>query len=926
MILWEAADLRPFGEVEDDDINAVGCPPTDVEEDVEPVQEFLDLAEQMEVALLEESGGSKRCVAAGVIMECSPKGTWEGFLIPHSFFLIVRVSSVNPEFSETPAFCELPNVLTIGCAVGRLVLWSGYKVCPLVNGAWAGTYPVGCPPTEPHLGNDNEEIDESNSAPSEQDLGTRAPMNISSDDDVSKQGESDVDTNDHCWGPDSGTSGTPSTPDASYLDPNLWRNRYVELLNHDLSVRGRAMIQVCLSDEACDDEVLGDTEVGVLFVSEDDHLQMTTLRWSLTHTRLEGGHLLSDIITYCSENLADADDGLDGVPKNAYRLVKRKVREKDDVSSAKLRQMVVPAECRLARREMSFVVQGHLRTVPGKRKLYVTLANVDVCEVAWYIIHGVSKSAYYSYKASARSGRVSGSHGNSGNADQMPNEFRMIGKKRVAALKVLPSAMNSNHVREMANAVNEQCNAKPISQSSVNRMRKEYFRNVEVKAVGSNFSKCTECDFLVELIAKYPRGSDEWQSLTEDRTRHLNYQRACRNIYYGWTTQSIQSPNEFLCIIHDKMDTSKTAIPRMQRITKATAGLGQIPISCTGMLTHGDPNFTISSLCRVFRALERLPVRESKALFEAPPQNEFFEALMHGSSRCIPSIPLSRDEPLTPPLPGRLAVPLPKKLYLQLDNSAKDNKNRFLLAFCSLLTARRIFKEVTVGFLIVGHTHEDIDAHFSHLSKLIKRKNTYCLANLMKAFMDSQKTVVFIPEVVQEVADFKSYVADFHHDGGNAIEGHSEMHLFKFYVVEDGEDAGWPVMRYKKRATDPSWLPPGKPEDHLPIWMGRAIEPVITEPGPNYGKFKVEWWTPMKGKKEGKKKVARECWTRQWERELTLAEWVECKSVVYTHRTKKTTHEGPPKSHLIPEEVVIAAMANFKSHGISMNWNDEEED
>ena len=509
MILWEAADLRPFGEVEDDDINAVGCPPTDVEEDVKPVQEFLDLAEQMEVALLEESGGSKRCVAAGVIMECSPKGTWEGFLIPHSFFLIVRVSSVNPEFSETPAFCELPDVLTIGCAVGRLVLWSGYKVCPLVNGALAGTCPVGCPPTEPHLGNKDEEIDESNSAPSEQDLGTRSPMNISSDNDVSKQGESDVETDDHCWGPDSGTSGIPSTPDASYPDRHLWRNRYVELLNDDLSVRGRAMIQVCLPDEACDDEVLGDTEVGVLFVSEDDHLQMTTLRWRLTHTRLEGGHLLSDIITYCSENLADADadDGLDGVPKNAYRSVRRKVREKDDVSSTKLRRMVVPAECRLvsskrcckdrccqtfrwedtvrirrrfyattfeARREMSFAVQGHLHTVPGKRKLYVTLANVDVCEVAWYIIHGVSKSAYYSYKASARSGRVNGSHGNSGvhrpqihtiqaramlttivneNADQMPNEFRMIGKKRVAALKVLPSAMNWNHMREMANAV-----------------------------------------------------------------------------------------------------------------------------------------------------------------------------------------------------------------------------------------------------------------------------------------------------------------------------------------------------------------------------------------------------------------------------------------------------------------------------------------
>jgi hypothetical protein len=91
------------------------------------------------------------------------------------------------------------------------------------------------------------------------------------------------------------------------------------------------------------------------------------------------------------------------------------------------------------------------------------------------------------------------------------------------------------------------------------------------------------------------------------------------------------------------------------------------------------------------------------------------------------------DDVPSPP-PGR---PLPKRLYLQLDNSAKDNKNRFVMAFCLLLTARGIFKEVTVRFLVVGHTYEDIDAYFSYLSKLLKQKNTYVLADLMKAFMDS---------------------------------------------------------------------------------------------------------------------------------------------------------------------------------------------
>jgi hypothetical protein len=77
------------------------------------------------------------------------------------------------------------------------------------------------------------------------------------------------------------------------------------------------------------------------------------------------------------------------------------------------------------------------------------------------------------------------------------------------------------------------------------------------------------------------------------------------------------------------------------------------------------------------------------------------------------------DDVPSPP-PRRPAVPLPKRLYLQLDNSAKDNKNRVVMAFCSLLTARGIFKEVTVGFLVVGHIHEDIDAYFSYLSKLLK--------------------------------------------------------------------------------------------------------------------------------------------------------------------------------------------------------------
>jgi hypothetical protein len=73
-----------------------------------------------------------------------------------------------------------------------------------------------------------------------------------------------------------------------------------------------------------------------------------------------------------------------------------------------------------------------------------------------------------------------------------------------------------------------------------------------------------------------------------------------------------------------------------------------------------------------------------------------------------------------------------------MDNCVKDNKNRHLLAFLSLLMEREVFEEVKLGFLIVGHTHEDIGGCFGYLSKKLREENNYILADLMRAFMISQ--------------------------------------------------------------------------------------------------------------------------------------------------------------------------------------------
>ena len=217
-------------------------------------------------------------------------------------------------------------------------------------------------------------------------------------------------------------------------------------------------------------------------------------------------------------------------------------------------------------------------------------------------------------------------------------------------------------------------------------------------------------------------------------------------------------------------------------------------------LWPNDSNFTVSSLARLLRTLKRPPSRDSKGLFEYPPYNDFFCKLLRGKSRCLEALPLLLDLPL------RYSSPSPKNCISNSTIVPGTNKNRFVMAYLSLLTAIKVFKEIQVGFLMVGHTHEDIDAYFRYLSKKLKNANTFVFPDLMKEFMTSRH-LPFVPQLIQEVADFKAFIKDYHHDGASVLKGIIDMDLFQFYV----DDQGWPVMQYKKSSTNADWLPKVNP-------------------------------------------------------------------------------------------------------------------
>jgi hypothetical protein len=85
-----------------------------------------------------------------------------------------------------------------------------------------------------------------------------------------------------------------------------------------------------------------------------------------------------------------------------------------------------------------------------------------------------------------------------------------------------------------------------------------------------------------------------------------------------------------------------------------------------------------------------------------------------------------------------------------------------------------------LGFLVVGHTHEDIDGCFGYLSKKLKEENNYILTNLMRAFMITQERS-FIPWLIKEIPNFKSWVLGCLKGGSKLLVGCNDMHLFIFF-------------------------------------------------------------------------------------------------------------------------------------------------
>lgn len=198
------------------------------------------------------------------------------------------------------------------------------------------------------------------------------------------------------------------------------------------------------------------------------------------------------------------------------------------------------------------------------------------------------------------------------------------------------------------------------------------------------FAECQVCSLYKELWAKSKhQGPLIRNEIKELRRTHLGVQYSERIEYYTAREQSFQDPNEVLCIIIDAMTETSTSVPLQRRESKGF-DKAALKTQLIGALVHGPEGFygyTVNGLKGARTTCE----------------------VIH---RTLLKLAKTRKV-------------WPKNLIIQLDNTSAENKNHTVMAYCAWLVATGVFESIQVRFLMVGHTHEDIDGYFGLLRRFL---------------------------------------------------------------------------------------------------------------------------------------------------------------------------------------------------------------
>ena len=310
-----------------------------------------------------------------------------------------------------------------------------------------------------------------------------------------------------------------------------------------------------------------------------------------------------------------------------------------------------------------------------------------------------------------------------------------------------------------------------------------------------NFQHCTICVDHNEAVkaAMQTRDPEKVKQAKARRREHHMMTRAERLAYYA-RRELGRASEEALSLILDKWDSAKTTVPYFAR----------------------SPGHWWSSLKHDVLEQHVLGVR----VHDQPNRHYFFSV----NSTVSGSANLNVEGIRRVLCDLYRSKPLPRTIYVQGDN-ASDNKCWTLLLFFAMLVHHGYTNDVYFSFLIVGHTHEDIDQVFSILSRFLKGIGRVVDpvqfdADLKAAMGDRPAHFENMWSVFDWINFLKPSLRTPTPVGiQHAKVGNETLVPHTFWIHKRSRD-GCVVLHYKELSADAVWLPPLVPN----------ASPLLTDP------------------------------------------------------------------------------------------------
>ena len=203
------------------------------------------------------------------------------------------------------------------------------------------------------------------------------------------------------------------------------------------------------------------------------------------------------------------------------------------------------------------------------------------------------------------------------------------------------------------------------------------------------FLKCAVCEWLKLQIDRCPRSNPELMSALKTRlSTHFHFQSIQRLVQSRIQELCHQSNGTKWFVKTDKMDEKATVVATQwsQLSTPFFQSGERLIVAINGSFYHGLKHSQVH-------------------------MRTMFEDTEHGSEMQMSTFLMNFHEA------ALLENRLPEELYLGADNTPKETKNKYgcwwcMWLMCVMLIHNLPLHSVCLVFLLVGHTHDDIDRFF----------------------------------------------------------------------------------------------------------------------------------------------------------------------------------------------------------------------